>query len=194
MFESVAPELRDPDRTWVAMSFQSAMIGRTANAPDVVVSSYADLGKSELAGQLCLSSSRLSPNRVLIGMLIEDLGVRPAERVVRSWVRNLALPPFSSEAELHDALERGDCSYAISSAFIDGDFLTVFRPDPVYVDIAGIGVARHAPHPDAAQDLVDWILSELPEASPPLSKGHNVGIAGWRDEEARLLAERAGYW
>lgn len=192
-FDSVATELRDPDQTWVAMGVRSALIARTADAPEIAVTSYLDLGKQGLAGHLCLTSSQLSANRALIGMLIEDLGVKTAERAVRNWVRNLAHPPFASEAELHDAMASGDCRYAISSAFVDSDAIFVSRPDPVYVDIRGIGVARHAQNPTAAQELVDWILSESPAAIPPPG-GKNVGIAGWRDEEARLLAERAGYW
>ncbi len=193
MLDSIAPELQDPDGTWVAMGVRTAMIGRTASAPDVTVSSYADLGKPELAGQLCLSSARLSSNRALIGMLIEDLGVKPAERVVRRWVRNLAQSPFASDAELHDALARGDCSYTITSAVVDGNVLTTFQPEPMYFDIQGIGIVRHAEHPDAARELVDWILSESPRVAPPAGS-HNVGIAGWRDEEVGLLVERAGYW
>ena len=192
-FESIAPALRDPAGPWAAMSIESVMIVHTANAPEAAVSSYADLGKPELAGQLCLTSSRLSSNRTLIGMLIEELGVKRAERVVRSWVRNLAQHPFSSEAELHEALERGDCSYAISTVLAGEDGLTAYRPDPTYFDIRGIGIARHAQHPDAARELVDWIFSEAPGLTPPPGS-RNIGLAGWRDDEARLLSERAGYW
>ena len=192
-FENIAPALRDPDGTWAAMSFEFAMIVHTATAPEVSVSSYADLGKPELAGQLCLTSSRLSSNRALIGMLIEELGVKRAERVARSWVRNLAQHPFSSETELHEALERGDCGYAISLVPAGDDGLTAYRPDPTYFDIQGVGIARHAQHPDAARELVDWIFSETSGLIPPPGS-YNIGLAGWRDEEARLLAERAGYW
>lgn len=192
-FETIPPALRDPDGSWVAMGFQSAMIAHAADAPEAAVSSYADLGRTELSGQLCLTSSHLSSNRALIGMLIEELGVKRAERVVRSWVRNFAQPPFASEAELHDALASGECSYAISSAFTDDHVLTLYRPDPVYFDIQGIGIARHAENPDAARDLIDWILAEIPNVDPP-PDSRNIGVAGWRDEEARLLAERAGYW
>ena len=63
-----------------------------------------------------------------------------------------------------------------------------------YVDIDGIGVARHARYPEAAHVLVNWMLNEKPITDLAWSNGKNVGIAGWRDEDARLLAERAGYW
>jgi len=192
-FESIPDELKDPESAWVALGQQSSLIGFTESAPDIPIASYADLGSAELAGQLCLTSSDLPANRALIGMLIEDLGLKPAERVVRSWVRNLAQAPFATEAELVDALESGACSGAIISAFPETGALTRIAPGPTYRDIQGIGVTRHAKNSDAGQRLVEWALSESPALEPVNSNGKNIGIAGWRDEDARLLAERAGY-
>jgi hypothetical protein len=73
------------------------------------------------------------------------------------------------------------------------DGLVRFAPTPTYGDIQGIGVARHANHPEEAARLVAWLLETAPATEPVNSDGRHVGIAGWRDEEARLLAERAGY-
>jgi len=197
MFEAslrhMPPELRDPDNTWAAVGHSSFLIGFTAGEVPSVVRQYADLGSSEFAGQLCLTSSSLPANRALIGMLIEDLGLKPAERVVRSWVRNLAQVPYSTEAELVDALESGVCGGGIVLASPDTGSLTRITPEPTYRDIHGIGVTRHAENPEAGQQFVERMLSKLSGLEPVNSNGKNIGIAGWRDEEARLLAERAGY-
>jgi iron(III) transport system substrate-binding protein len=193
VFESVPVELRDPDHAWAATSHRSLLIGMTPDAPDVEVTRYADLGSPEFAGQLCLTSSSLPANRALIGMLIEDLGLKPAERIVRSWSRNLAQAPFATESELVAALESGACSTAIISASVDVESLARIYPDPTYRDIHGIGVTRHAGNPEAGARLVEWVLSNVPDVEPVNSNGKNIGIAGWRREEARLLAERAGY-
>lgn len=193
VLERIPDELKDPDNAWVAMGHQSSLIGFTASAPDIPVASYADLGSPEFAGQLCLTSSSLPANRALIGMLIEDLGLKPAERVVRSWVRNFAQAPFLTEAELVAALESGECNSAIVAASPQAGSLTRFAPEPTYLDIRGIGVTRHAENPDAGQQLVEWVVSKMTGLEPVNSNGKNIGIAGWRDEEARLLAERAGY-
>jgi hypothetical protein len=61
------------------------------------------------------------------------------------------------------------------------------------MDIDGIGVARHAPHAESAQELVNWLLDEKSLQEPATSNGKNIGLAGWRDEDVTLLAERAGY-
>ena len=193
VLDRVPDELKDPDLAWAAIGHRSSLIGFTTSAPDFIVERYADLGAPELAGSLCLTSSSLPANRALIAMLIEDLGLKPAERVVRSWVRNLAQTPYATEAELVDALESGACASAIVSESSEAGSPKRFAPEPTYRDIHGIGVARHAGNPEAGQQLVEWVLSEVPVPELVNSNGKNIGIAGWRDEDARLLAERAGY-
>ena len=189
----VPPLIRDPDRLWAALEVRYAIIGVSPDAEHAGPGSYADLAKSDFRGSVCLSSAALPVNRSLVAMLAEDLGVKPAERIVRAWVRNLGAEPFATEGELLDALRSGVCTYAVFSSSIDSEGLSTIRPEPLYLDIDGIGVARHAHNPESAQALVDWLLREIPLRVPELSNGKNIGVAGWRDEDARLLAERAGY-
>jgi iron(III) transport system substrate-binding protein len=162
-----------------------------------VVASVHDLGNAGFAGRICVSSSRLPANRALIAYLIEAEGVRETERLVRRWVRNLAQPPFDSEEELLEAVRDGTCDYGIAS--VGGSRTatgaTPSLSQPQTLDITAIGVNRHAVQAEGAQRLVDWLLRERAMRfqrtdgySPP-----PVSVAGWRDEEVRLLVERAGY-
>ena len=75
---------------------------------------------------------------------------------------------------------------------------------PLYVDIEGIGIGRHARNPDGALELVEWLLSEdvqVPHAAAVLAHpatgdfdgDKNVGVFAWHDEAAVKLAERALY-
>jgi len=190
---SIPEYLRDPDGQWAALEVRYAAI---AVAPGLAVASpgsYADLADPELHGQICLSSSALAVNRSLIAMLIQDLGVKPAERVVRGWLRNLAFSPFPTEAELQAAIESGSCNYGILSMSPEALVGEKAEGRQYYVDIDGIGVARHAQNPQSAHLLVDWMFKKKAIKDPAWSNSKNVGIAGWRDQEARLLAERAGY-
>ena len=162
-------------------------------------------------------------------MLIDELGVRPAEILVREWVRNLAVPPLGSEADLLDAIEAGTCGIGIVSSQawaaqgLDADDRGIvgLTPDRAFASIEGIAVVRHAHHPEAANRLVAWLLADaqqsrhseatfmlpidtLPEMAPTFNDdwralnrwriiNREVSVAGWRDEEAILLAERARY-
>lgn len=191
--QAVPETLRDPDGAWAAISHTPLLIGAMPGAPIFEGESYADLGSPELAGALCLTTSSLPQNRVLLAMLIEDLGEKTAERAVRRWVRNLAVRPFKTEDELAAALLSGTCKLAILSIYADVEGLKLKPTNPTYRDIEGLGVARHAQHPEAANELVAWLLQALYVEQPLNWNGRNIGAAGWRDEDARRLAERAGY-
>ena len=113
---------------------------------------------------------------------------------MRGWVRNLAAAPFASEEELIDALRAGDCHYGIISSAAAAVGIERIDLASRYYNVQGVGVARHAQNPEAAQQLLNWMLAEGSWEELPASNSRNVGQAGWYEEEARLLAERAGYW
>ena len=135
-------------------------------------------------------------------------------------MRNLALSPLDSGSAVFDAIENGTCDFglvshgvAVSSTSRFGDGAATFVvPQPAYASIEGIGVARHARNPESAQLFVDWLLSAEVQRRHALGVLHyssrddqlgrqvverisrqNIAQAGWLDEDARLLAERAGY-
>jgi len=192
--ESSDPLLKDPDGFWTAVAMRWNAIGALKEeTTHPQVATYDLLASDDMRGRVCLSSSALHVNRSLIAMLINDRGVKQAERLVRAWIRNLATAPFSSEDHLIEAIRNGTCTYGILSSNPYLGDLIYFVPEQHYMDIDAIGVARHAQQPDSAQKLVEWLVREK---QPRITSEHDlrpVSIAGWRDEEARLLAERAGY-
>jgi len=190
---TIPDELRDPEGLWAAFGKRYVNIAVGPQAEALLPRNYEDLGDEERAGQLCLVTSALPVSRVVMSMLIQDHGVKSAERIVRRWVRNLAQEPFATEAELIAALASGDCDYGIVVHPLQAPGVVRIKPVPAYVDIYAVGVSRHAGNADGAQAFVDWMLNERSVETPAGTNGRNVGVAGWRDEEARLLAERAGY-
>ena len=213
----IAAFLKDPDGLWAAAGFKRSVIAYNADVGGLVPSALADLVDSSYRGRLCLTSSALPINRALIAMLISDLGKRPAERMVRGWMANAALPSFESEEQLLAAIETGNCDYGILSsqaaaardvAVVAGN-IEIVQPIEGYIDIEGVGIARHARYPESAQTLVAWLLSAdgqkahakganlesgyLSFVEPTSVSQNNIGLAAWRDDDAVLLAERAGY-
>ena len=191
-FAELHPSLKDPDGYWAAIDVRTLVIAHRNDARPLTTS-YDDLGDAQFMGRVCLSSPQRSINRSLIAFLIDEKGVKEAERLVRRWVKNLAMPTFASEDDMLNAMRAGDCDYGIVSMADNLDGLTPFSPPPHYVDASAVGVGRHAQQAESAHLLVDWLLRnpkfELrTDESPPF-----VGTVGWRDEEVRLLAERAGY-
>ena len=187
----VKPEGRDADDLWVAFESYSAVVG-SAERMETRVISYLGLARPDIGGEVCLSSSRLPINRAVIARLIEEYGLKRAERVVRAWVRNQKLPPFATEAELVAAIGDGTCGYGMFSSDIEAPGVWISDPFPKYFNVRALGVARHAQNPAAAQALVDWVIVNVPLEIGD-ENGKSAGRIGWLDEDVRLLAERAGY-
>ena len=119
-------------------------------------------------------------------------GLRDAERRIRRDVRALGIEPFATQEDLVVALRSGRCKVGLVSNVSADDLSVVpaFAYDAATVDAVGVG--RHSRYPESAQLFVDWLIRERP-VEVPESLTIPVSIAGYRDEEARLLAERAGY-
>ncbi len=108
-------------------------------------------------------------------------------------MRNLAEAPYATDAELRDALRSGICEYAVVSnaSHLAGNWRPASGPHSY--DATAIGIGRHASQPELARELVDWVLENQAVSIPGGADLPAAAVAGWRDEEARLLAERAGY-
>jgi len=185
----------DPDMLWYALAADHAVIAYRGNTP--VATDLPDLADEQFHGQLCLSTSAQPLNRAAIANLIDQLGVRSAEIVVRGWIKNLALPPFATDEVLLGAIADGRCAIGIAahSAAVHSD-ASFLQPATLYADIEAIGVARHARNPEGAVALVEWLVAEF--ADVQVSGDHNLGrrnvsVLAVHDEEAKKLAERARY-
>ena len=195
--ERVSAHLSDPDGYWVAAAVHTVAIAYDSRTvEESSLDSYETLADEDFRNELCLSSSTLPGNRAVVAMLIDKLGTRPAELIVRGWVANLAQPVFDSQAELVAAIDRGSCGVGIVSlpAQANSDATRLFIPNPAYFDIEGVAVARHARSPDAAARLIDWFLASTPATRQTAGSGiDNVSVVAWRAEDAEKLAERARY-
>lgn len=207
---SVPERFRDPDGQWITLAADPVVIVYSSVGDAARALAYTDLADDEFEGQLCLSSSTLPGNRALIAHLVAELEPRPAERIVRRWMRNLALPPYGSAAGLLDAVQAGTCRYAIARR---SDVLAA-TPPPAYrlppgdaatvVASYGAGLARHARYPESATQVLAWLADSRGQeqfalatragsvtAPPPEWSTRPQSGFGWLDEDARRLAERA---
>lgn len=189
--DAIADIQKDPDRYWVGVRVHRHLIVSAVSTDRIT--SYDELGTAGYSGRLCLSSSKLAVNRSLIAYLIDARGERAAERLVRRWIRNLARAPFTGEDELIDAVRDGRCGFAIASSRGRLEGLEVYSIPPYFFDVSAVGIGRHTGRADAAQRFVDWLLRGHVEYFTGDLASRPVRVAGWLDDEARLLAERAGY-
>lgn len=229
--EAAVPEaLRDADGRWFALSVRARTI---VYHPDRVepseLSTYEALADEQWSGRLCLRTSQKVYNQSLVAMLIEHHGEARTEEIVRGWVDNLATTPFSSDTRLIEAMEAGQCDVGIVNSYYLGRKLANDADYPVslfwanqdttgtHVNVSGAGVTRHAPHPGAAQALIEWLASPAAQAgfannnlefpaNPEVEIASTLRvwgdfradqtplqIAGERQAQAVRLMDRAGY-
>jgi iron(III) transport system substrate-binding protein len=189
---------RDADDLWVGTGLQSAVIVHDLPNFDISgIEGFPSLAEQRFTGALCLSSSGLSINRSVMAMMIDELGVRPTELIVRDWVKNLAAPPFETEARLVDALNAGACGIAIVSHDVAVDSgLKMHVPETIYADVSALGIARHARNPEGAVALAEWLVAEIGEMQIDNDENisrTNVSRVALYYEDAVKLAERARY-
>ena len=163
---------RDPESRWVALSYRARVV---VYNPELVSSdeigsleSYASLGDERWRERLCLSSSRVDGNRLLIAWLIHRHGPRDAEIIVRRWRANL--PDGFVEADdeaVIGKIGRGECGIGV----VDSDRLAVARPvsaiapywfeapGSTVIDVTGAGISRHTTNPEEAGELLEWLTT-----------------------------------
>jgi iron(III) transport system substrate-binding protein len=173
MLEGAIPaHLRDPEGHWFGLAVRARTIAySTERVKPSELSTYAALGDPKWKGRLCLRTGKAVYNQSLVAMMIGDMGVEAAERLVRSWVANLATDPFSNDTLLLKAIAAGQCDVGIVNTYYLGRLQHEQKGFPVqifwadqegsgtHVNISGGGVTRHAKNRAEAIRFLEWIAS-----------------------------------
>lgn len=172
---AIPAHLRDPQNRWFGLSVRArTLVYNTERLDPTSLSTYEALAGPEWKGRLCLRTSKKVYNQSLVATLIEAHGSAEAERIVRGWVDNLAVPPFANDDDTILAVAAGRCDVAIVNTYYLGRLkrdrpelpVTVFWPNQgegergVHVNVSGAGITTHAKRPEAAQAFLEWLASE----------------------------------
>ncbi len=170
---NIPPHLRDPESRWFGLSVRArTIVYNTRIVRPAELSTYEDLGSPKWKRRLCLRTSKKVYNQSLVAMMIAELGREKTEKIVRSWVENLATEPFSDDVAVLQAIAAGQCDVGIVNTYYFGRLknkrpelpLALFWPNQqdrgVHVNISGAGITRHSKHPEAALRFLEWLSSE----------------------------------
>ena len=228
--QNIPPQYRSSNHEWTGLSLRARTI---AYASDRVkpeeLSTYEALADQQWEGRLCLRTAKKVYNQSLTATLIENHGEQKTEEIIKGWVNNLSTDVFSDDIAVLQAIEAGQCDVGIVNSYYYGRLhkdqpqlpIKLFWPNQgdrgVHVNLSGIGLTRHAPHPEAATRLVEWMTSEeaqklfadINQEFPANPKGKPsaevaawgefkadsipVEVAGKRQAEAIRLMDRAGW-
>ena len=188
-FDKIPKEFRDTGNRWVGLSLRSrTLFYNNQKVKKEELKNYEDLASGKWKGRLCLRTSRKVYNQSLVAAMMIRLGEKPTEEMVRGWVRNLSRPVFTSDTQLLEAIDRGDCHVGLANTYYlarlikkdKGKNVSLFWPSGdnggVHVNISGGGVVTHSSRPRQAKALLEWfaggkaqkIFAELNDEYPVL--------------------------
>lgn len=177
--KAVPDQYQHPDGLWHGLSVRSRVL---VVAPDRVPadapSRYEDLADERWEGRICIRSSDNIYNQSLVASLIAHNGEEATEEWARGLVANMARSPQGGDRDQILAVANGACDIAVVNTY----YLAMMRNSEddhqreaarkvalrwpnqddrgAHVNISGAGVARHAPHPDEARALLEFLVGD----------------------------------
>jgi iron(III) transport system substrate-binding protein len=228
--QNIPAQYRAENDTWAGLTLRARTI---VYSPERVkegeLSTYEALADDSWKGRLCLRSSKKVYNQSLTATMIETHGAEKTEQIVKGWVKNLATDVFADDTALVQAVDAGQCDVGIVNNYYFGRLQAqnpnlkakLFWPNQtdrgVHVNLSGAGLTKHAPNPEAARQLVEFmtgpeaqaIFAEINmeyAANPAVKPSKTVAawgefkadsvaveVAGKRQAEAIKLMDRAGW-
>lgn len=173
----VPANLQDIDKQWYALTIRArTIVYSTERVQPQQLSSYEALSEPQWQGRLCLRTAKKVYNQSLVATMIAAQGEAATESVVSGWVANLAMPPFSNDTKVMEAIASGQCDVAIVNTYYFGRLqnqkpdlkLALFWPNQqgegaagrgVHVNVSGAGVTKASKNKAQAQKLLEWLVS-----------------------------------
>ncbi|MET1079275.1 MAG: extracellular solute-binding protein [Pseudomonas sp.] len=227
---NIPAQYRSSTGGWTGLSLRArTIVYSTERVKPEELSTYEALADKNWEGRLCLRTSKKVYNQSLTATLLEAHGQAKTETIVKGWVDNLATDVFADDTALIQAVDAGQCDVGLVNTYYYGRLhkdnpalkAKLFWPNQgdrgVHVNLSGAGVTRYAPHPEAAQKLLEWMTGEEAQAlfaginqefpaNPGVAPSAEVAawgsfkadsvpveVAGKRQAEAIKLMDRMGW-
>ena len=150
---------------------------------------YEELGDPKNKGKVCTRSGSHPYNLSLFGAVMQHLGEPATEAWLKGMVANMARAPKGGDTDQIKAVASGECQIALTNTYYLARMMRSSNPDDravvekvgmvfpnqsswgTHVNIAGAGVARNAPHRDAARQFLEYLASD--QAQTYFADGNN---------------------
>ncbi|MDG6779160.1 extracellular solute-binding protein [Thiomicrorhabdus sp. zzn3] len=171
--KAIPAHLRDPQGLWTGLSIRArTIVYSTERVKPDELSSYEALAEPQWKGRLCLRTAKKVYTKSLVSALLAHNGQDKTEQMVKGWVSNLASAPMAKDSHIMDAILAGQCDVGLVNTYYFGR-LQEKQPDVAlklfwanqnstgtHVNVSGAGVLKHAKHPELANKLLSWLVSE----------------------------------
>lgn len=181
--QRIPQNMRDRDNYWFGLSQRARVIFYVKDKVDSTeLSTYEALTDEKWNQRICIRSSGNIYNQSLVASMIEASGVEATEAWARGLVANFARNPAGGDTDQLRAAAAGLCDVAVANTYYFGrlvrsskaadqqvaESLAVFWPNQedrgAHVNVSGGAVAKHAPNPEAAQKLLEYLVGAEAQA------------------------------
>ncbi len=188
--QKIPAELRHPEGLWYGFSLRARPIFYAKGRVDPkLVATYEGLADPALKGKVCIRSSSNVYNLSLMSSMIAGVGPERAEQWAKGVVANMARAPKGGDTDQLTALAAGECDVAVSNTYYFVRLMRSAKPEEravaekigvvfpnqadrgAHVNISGAGVAKYAPHREAAVKFLEYLAS--PAAQAYFADGNN---------------------
>ena len=173
---NVPEAYRDPEGHWYGLTTRARIVYASKNrVADGEVTTYEDLADPKWKGRICTRSGTHAYNIALTSAVIEHHGEEGAKAWLSGVKDNLARKPQGNDRAQVKAIWAGECDIAIGNTYYMGKMLAdeeqkawaesvnvifpTFENAGTHVNISGVAMAKHAPNPEAALKMMEFLTS-----------------------------------
>lgn len=175
---------------WFGLSTRARIIVyNKATVSPAEVATYESLASTPNKGKVCTRSGSHPYMLSLIGSMIERNGEKATEEWARGIVGNFARPPRGGDTDQIKGVASGECGIALANTYYYIRMLRSTKPEDreamskvsfvwpnqktsgTHVNIAGGGVAKNAPHREAAVKFMEYLSSDSAQLN--FAEGNN---------------------
>ena len=172
---AIPPQLRGAQ--WIALSVRPRVVMTRADAALDAIH-YEDLAEPKWRGKLCMRSPLHQNNVALIAAYLVHHGAETTEAWLHGLKANLVHKPAGRDNDVIRGIAQGMCEIGIGNTVAlaqlragreGGDWSgwaravkavpTAFRGGNTHVNLTGAAIAKHAPHPAAAQRFLEFLVT-----------------------------------
>jgi iron(III) transport system substrate-binding protein len=165
--------------TWFGFSTRARLVVyNKAKVNPQDVDTYEKLAEPMNKGKVCTRSGAHPYMLSLIGAMIERRGEVATEDWAKGMVANMARPPRGGDTDQIKAVASGECGVALTNSYYLVRLLRSTKPEDqelvskigfvwpnqktsgAHINIAGGGVAKNAPHSQAAIQFLEYLASD----------------------------------
>ncbi|WP_435433465.1 extracellular solute-binding protein [Zwartia vadi] len=177
--ENLRAKAEGGGNAWVGYSTRARVIVyNKARVKPENVDTYEKLADPVNKGKVCTRSGSHPYMLSLVGAMIERNGEAATEKWAKGMVANQARAPRGGDTDQIKAVASGECGVALTNSYYFVRMMRSTKPEDqalmakvgfvwpnqetsgTHINIAGGGIAKNAPHPEAAKKFLEYLATD----------------------------------